>query len=716
MKTILTEVISKAESQGRFISVADTRVASNYYRVVLPRLQAAKILARDAIRLVEGATNAVFMKFPYLNIMQGSNYASTPTGKAKCARDINHYLRYIHYSLIVGSASYMDENLITGLNKIFLTFGLSPAWSIWALRYIRFSHGLIGEAATETNIYIDRLINALGGLRESETSARIEARILEQPARPGFSMKRYYYIRGHRREVEQLEGIMALQVAPDSRAGITSKLGTEQLQVSGAELEIFENAGWAFVEESAASQRGVGTLPGNVRISGAVFRRPDDGTIIIGTNDLTIKLQPDLSEENAANKLQRERLSIKRRFKFSPNLFEVNVPAEVDPLDLANRLQEDEDVIFAEPVMIEHIQQRFTPTDPEYGRQWQWKNDGVNGCMTNADIKAEIAWDHSNGKNVRVAVIDNAFDVSHEDLIGGIVPESGYFLQQDARFVQGLTEYPNDVGYPNFGHGTFCSGMVGARGNNRFGGCGIAFECELLLIACLRDQVGTQNTLARAIAYAADPSTEIDNVDPSIGADLISCSLGPGQTEIWNMGVALSDAIDFAARQGRNGLGTPIFWATSNATVPLSGDEVCSHTEVIAVGRANSSDMADGSAYGSELDFLAPGVDVYSTLPENSYGIKTGASFATPCAAGVAALLLSVSPNLTNAQVRQILRDSCDKVGGVIYNDGRHDYYGFGRLNAAKAVKAILPPGSTNTLSILCASLFTMCITLSTIR
>lgn len=714
MKTVLTEVIAKAESQGRFISVADTQVASNYYRGLPTRLHAAKILARESTRLVEGATNAVFMKFPYLTMMQGSNYASTPIGKAKCFRDINHYLRYIHYSLVIGSTSYMDENLISGLNEVFLTFGLSPAWSVWALRYIKSNHGLIGEAATETNIYIDHLINALGGLRESEVSARIEARIPEQPVRPGFPMKRYYYIRGHRREVEQIEGVLALQVAPDSRAGITSKLGTEQLQVSGAELEVFENAGWTFVEESSASQRGSG-VPEGVRTSGAVFRRPEDGTIIISTNALTIKLQPNLSEENAANKLQRERLSIKRRLKFSPNLFEVSVPTEVDPLDLANRLQEDEDVIFAEPVMIEHIQQRFTPTDPEYGRQWQWKNDGINGYSTNADIKAEVAWDHANGKNVRVAVIDNAFDVNHEDLKAGIVAESGYFLQQDESLVQGLTGYPNDAGYPNNGHGTFCAGMVGARGNNDCGGCGIAFECELLLIACLRDQVGTQNTLARAIAYAVDPSTEIDGANPSTGADIISCSLGPSRTGRWDMGVALEAAIDFAASQGRNGLGTPIFWATSNASVLLSDDQVCSHTQVIAVGRANSNDMADGSAYGTELDFLAPGVDVYSTLPGNNYGIKTGASFATPCVAGVAALLLNLSSNLTNAQLRQILRDTCDKVGGVNYNDGHHNHYGFGRINATKAVKAILPPGRVNSLSVLSVPMFVMFLTIFTI-
>lgn len=693
MGTLLTKIVVRAESQGRRLNASDLRSANSYFSSSPIRFEAAQFLAKESVRLVEGATNAVLSKFPhiYITLMEGSNYTSTQIVQEKCFRDINHYLRYIHYSLILGSTSYIDEHLISGLKEVFLTFGLSSSWSIWALRYIKLNHGLIGEAAAEINFYIDYLINALGGIREFEASAGTDLSISKQLISSGFSMKRHYYIRGQRREVEQIEGVLALQVSPDSRAGITSKVGTEQLQVSGDELKVFENAGWAFVEESSASQRGMNPLKGTAT-SGIVFRRPEDGTIIIGTNALTVKLRPELTEENATNKLQGARLSIIRRFKFAPNLFEVSVADEVDVIDVANKLQDDKDILYAEPVMIEHMQQRFSPTDPEYGQQWQWKNNGTNGSYIDADVKAEVAWDHSNGENVRVAIIDNAFDVNHEDLKAGIVSESGYFLLQNEQFVQGLTDYPNDAGYPNEGHGTFCAGMVGARGNNDCGGCGIAFECKLLLISCLRDQVGSQNTLARAIAYAVDPSTEVDGETPSNGADIISCSLGPSQTERWDMGAALEAAIDFATSMGRRGSGIPIFWATSNGSVPLAEDQVCSHPGVIAVGRANSKDEADGSAYGPNLDFLAPGTEVYSTLPINKYGFKTGASFAAPCAAGVAALLLDLSPSLNHAEVRRILRNTCDKVGGVTYNNnGHHNLYGFGRINATEAVRAILP-------------------------
>ena len=87
-------------------------------------------------------------------------------------------------------------------------------------------------------------------------------------------------------------------------------------------------------------------------------------------------------------------------------------------------------------------------------------------------------------------------------------------------------------------------------------------------------------------------------------------------------------------------------------------------------------------------DILAPGVDVYSTRSGSGYGFSTGCSYSAPLAAGVAALVLARHPDWTRDQVRLRLRESCDKVGGVPYDaQGRHDEYGFGRINAEKAVQ-----------------------------
>jgi hypothetical protein len=90
---------------------------------------------------------------------------------------------------------------------------------------------------------------------------------------------------------------------------------------------------------------------------------------------------------------------------------------------------------------------------------------------------------------------------------------------------------------------------------------------------------------------------------------------------------------------------------------------------------------------GEELDFLAPGGSVVSTASGGGTRTDTGTSFAAPLAAGVGALVLSINPDLTAEEMRRILRDTCDKIGGVNYNAaGHHDDYGFGRINAFRAV------------------------------
>ena len=94
------------------------------------------------------------------------------------------------------------------------------------------------------------------------------------------------------------------------------------------------------------------------------------------------------------------------------------------------------------------------------------------------------------------------------------------------------------------------------------------------------------------------------------------------------------------------------------------------------------------SAFGPKLEFLAPGVNVFSTRSRSQHGFSTGTSFATPLAAGVGALVLSRDPTLTATQVRDRLRASCDQVGGVVYDANNHnDEYGFGRINAQRAVQ-----------------------------
>ncbi len=509
-------------------------------------------------------------------------------------------------------------------------------------------------------------------------------------------MKRYYFVRDQRIDVEEIENVVAVRVASDreGKPRVTSRaFGTsakEALRGDAEEIlseetaEAFTKANWVFVKPSKGLSEAMsrGERPADAEMVGKVIRRRK-GTFAVVTSRLNVQLKPELTEEECSEILAELDLEMVNTLRFAPNFFEVDARNRPDSLDASVELHEDDRIILAEPSFIEHIPQRLTPTDPDYGDQWQWNNTGANGGTAGADVNIEPAWDHTLGAGLRVAVIDNGFDADHEDLVAGVVGESGYFEVSGGNtvFTQGV------AGMPGGRHGTFCAGMAGARHNNGNGGCGAAPESDLMLIACLVDQTGTQTTLARAVAYAGDPSIEVTGANPTDGADILVCSLGPNGA-VWELTATLELAIEGAAANGRGGRGLAIFWAASNGrNVDVMDDEVVSHDDVIAVVRSDRNDQEDNTARGDAVELIAPGVDVYSTRPDDTYGTGTGTSYAAPCAAGCAALALSTNPDLTRDELRQIMRDTADQIGGVVYDaNGHNDDYGFGRVNAEAAV------------------------------
>ncbi|MEO6785342.1 MAG: S8 family serine peptidase [Chthoniobacteraceae bacterium] len=144
---------------------------------------------------------------------------------------------------------------------------------------------------------------------------------------------------------------------------------------------------------------------------------------------------------------------------------------------------------------------------------------------------------------------------------------------------------------------------------------------------------------------------------------------------------------------------------------PISTDSFypASYANSIAVGAANDTDRrSDYSCYAGHLDFLAPSnggwndiatldpVGIVGWTPDDFKMNFGGTSAATPLAAGIAALMLSVNPTLTRAEILQIMHNTCDQVGGVTYTAGTNPEYGYGRVNAAKAVESAMPSLSIN--------------------
>lgn len=297
------------------------------------------------------------------------------------------------------------------------------------------------------------------------------------------------------------------------------------------------------------------------------------------------------------------------------------------------------------------------PDDPYFTDQWGLHNTGQGGGKKDADIDAPEAWGVITGTtSVMIAVIDTGVDYNHKDLNDGRVR-----IDIDKDYVNNDNDAMDD-----HSHGTHVAGIIAAETNNGVGVAGVMWQAQILpLKVCDSRGSCPANAIASAIRYAADQ-----------GADVINMSLGGSCSQ------TIADAVNYAHFDK----GVVVVAAAGNNGGTLSYP--AKHDAVIAVGAIDRNDKRAGfSSYGKELDVVAPGVSIYSTVLNNAYDRMSGTSMASPHVAGVAGLLLSQRPTLTNNQVRDILRQSADDLG----QSGFDDQYGYGRVNAYRALQTTAP-------------------------
>src|SRR5215813_11297955 len=296
---------------------------------------------------------------------------------------------------------------------------------------------------------------------------------------------------------------------------------------------------------------------------------------------------------------------------------------------------------FVERDFIAH--QSATPNDPDFGSQWHL-----------AKIQAASAWSVTEGStNVPIAIIDSGADAAQPDLAPKLIP-GWNFLTGTAKTA--------DTGC-NTGHGTAVSGAAAAT-NNLTGVAGVGWANPIMpLVVTSSSCFAYYSDMASAITYAVDHGVRIINI--SITGTGISTTLQSAVDYAWSKG-----AVIFAAA-GNSGNSTPNYPAACNNVLGVSATEP-------------TDTIASFSNHGNWISLSAPGDQIFTTQVGGTYGNWWGTSLASPIAAAVGALALSANPSLTNAQLVSLLQKNSDDLG----SPGFDQYFGYGRVNAYKAVLA----------------------------
>ncbi|MCP9292544.1 S8 family serine peptidase [Gracilimonas sediminicola] len=238
----------------------------------------------------------------------------------------------------------------------------------------------------------------------------------------------------------------------------------------------------------------------------------------------------------------------------------------------------------------------------------------------------------------------------------------------------------NDVTGPSSEHGTHVAGIVGAIRNNNLGAMGIA-DIELMILRTVPDGDERDKDVANAIRYAAEN-----------GADVINMSFGKGYSP---QKFYVDDAMQFADSMGVlmiSGSGNGSDNVDSTDSYPTrfyeNGGFAKNYLSVGATSwESDSTLVASFSNYGKEtVDLFAPGVDVYSTYPDDEYKMESGTSMASPVVAGVAALIMSYYPELTATEVKEIMLKTVTKVDQVVYKPGTDEPIHFSELSATGGI------------------------------
>ncbi|HEU4930159.1 MAG TPA: choice-of-anchor D domain-containing protein, partial [Candidatus Krumholzibacteria bacterium] len=371
-------------------------------------------------------------------------------------------------------------------------------------------------------------------------------------------------------------------------------------------------------------------------------------------NEVIIKLDPNVPAADVSAVRTSLNAVVKRSFEsIGAELWRIN---GVSVMDAIARFKDDPRVLYIEPNFVVRAIDLF-PNDPRFNELWGMHNTGQTGGTPDADIDAPEAWSLGTGGDVIVGVIDTGVDYNHVDLAANIFVNAGEIagnnIDDDGNgFVDDVRgwDFINNDNNPmdDNGHGTHVSGTIGGVGNNGVGVVGVSWSARIMPLKFL-DAGGFGNTgdAIEAVEYGT-----------MMGVKLTSNSWGGG-----GFSQGLKDAIDAAGAAGILFVAAAGNASSNNDNFPFFPASYESEN-IIAVASTDHNDNLSGfSNFGLvSVDLGAPGSNILSTFPGNTYGTISGTSMATPHVSGAVCLLWAAAPEFTHMEVKQTIMESVDVI------------------------------------------------------
>lgn len=442
-------------------------------------------------------------------------------------------------------------------------------------------------------------------------------------------------------------------------------------EISDSDMEIAEKGNGFIKIKLKESARGIKDYKTQVseikeRLnSGGIYPYYEQGEGVdpIGTSDLFYVRLKDNDKESLVKMAEKYGVKIVEEVPYMPEWYTLSVKGS----DLENSINATN--IFYESGLFADIDPAFmfdfkacTVNDPSFSNQWGINNTRFPGY----DINVQGAWNITRGEGVNIAIIDTGVDNNHNELTHSF---TNYSYNADDDSSPSVFDINQD-------HGTCVAGIMVAKANNNLQIAGIADEAKLMRIS--HNDLNGPNIdreLASGISWAWLHE-----------ADVINCSwhlYKSNGSEVYS--AIIEDAIENALTKGRSNKGSIVVFAAGNdgyqgpkITYPANSDD-----RILTVGGTHNIGLREpNSGYGDKLDVVAPGNTILSTLPNNSTGYKTGTSMAAPHVSAIAALVLSVNPNLTREEVVFIIEQTAREIRPEYYTYYPDTYYRyFGRKN-----------------------------------